>query len=79
MFTILQEKTSQTLGYVSAYDRQTSIIFSYNMCHMFLTFVLLFLSFWFTFCFAEIHNSIVHDAYPNSIAIPCAYLTCFMP
>ena len=72
-----KRKHPKTLGYVSACDRQTSIIFSYNMHHTFLTFV--FSSFWFTFCFAEMHNSIVNGAYPNAIAIPCANLTCFMP
>ena len=71
-----KRKYPKTLGYVSAYDRQTSIIFSYNMCHMFLTFVLVFS---FTFHFAEIHNSIVNEVYPNSIAILCANSTCFMP
>ena len=74
-----KRKHPKTLGYVSAYVRQTSIIFSYNMHHTFLTFALVFSSFCFAFHFAEIHNSIVDSAYPNSIAIPCANLICFMP
>ena len=47
------------------------------MHHTFLSFVLVFSSFWFAFHFAEIHNTIVNGAYPNSIAIPCANLTHF--
>ena len=70
---VYKRKHPQTLGCISAYIRKIiSIIFSYNMCHIFLTFLFHLLTSCFAYCFATIHNSIVSGEYPNSITIPCA-------
>ena len=74
-----KRKHPKTLGMPLPMSDKFQSFFSYNMCHTFLTFVFIFSSFFLAFCIAEIHNSIVNGTYPNSIAIPCANLTCFMP
>ena len=57
-------------------NRQNSVIFSYEMCHMFL----ILASSWLVlaFLFTKINNIITNGAYSNSIAITCAHSTHFL-